>query len=928
MLHLTRMLPGYWKVRIFGQNVGLWLAVRIFNLHLALRESWSSTWIMFILTKNVSLGAFAIVALALLLVLVDYALSSAISDRIALGSLDWTSLKSQLIQVIHSGLNKFTARNGDYSTFFGTMASAMAAVLALYVGAMGVVTSTSYAAVSSALRALLLRDKVSKAFVNLLLLVFGITVILLLLSAGTAKPGLLAAAILALLVIALLAIGGQITTRAFIFFEPASLLDYLNDELFLWLPHIAAPRRFSGVPSFQVQIRHKCAKLLDVYEDLSVVCRQRYESSGKALSSVSSSAMKVYVRYCKIKQSISTKSKWFTFANHHPSWFTADSARVATAMSMPGQPLQPQESADLFWFEERLTGLLTNLVEPDFNQNRLDNLSDCLVLIGPAMLELGECLLFDEAMYLTKGLRKKYLSLIPDSPSLAQDEPRIRLFVASVECLAKAPSDLAAGLNRCLGSMDAQKFSSAVSKFLRDGKTNIGLPRDVLNILFDFRDNLKFEREVEGLELTPRWFVVSRCAIALAENIESSILGLISYCESEAIALVKDLRTRKQVLCSAQAIQGALQCCSKVSACTYEAQKALRRLKSLYHTPDWNWPELNKDDCARRLTSAWKILIKQYAEVCNELLYIGARDPAYPDYLGHGYGLVSDGCFRAIVTGEADDAEYLFKHIVPISLSGSEWLAGQIDVSEKVLPLVNLELISDAIDLSGYAILYSDLIPNNSSWLRIKRLWDKLLETPSNPNALKLLLIAAENHGTNFEMSMRARSHARFNWQRHLQADLQKLGLRHEILGHTHDESPFAKKSESCIVDAVVRSAGISPNVGTLFGAEYLLKRARSESLAVDTNLDRLIHLEKMIENNIKDKRDRLIRQRLERSLRRLTLRIRRETVALSRSRHASRYSRRQKESTLRRLKSFRKRILWRLSTHEQTKKSTFWDFL
>lgn len=877
--HLYRMMPGYWRIKRLWQNIGLWLATVAFNLQLGYRDTSSSLSIIFVLTRTVLVGGSIVVALALGLVSIDFLLRTYGTGVSAPFNI---SVLSSPLETLLRFLKDSASNKTDFCTFFGTIAGAAATLLALYIGAIGVVASTSYSEVSSALRELLLRDKVSNAFVRLLLLTFGMSVILLLFSAGTFKPGFVSACVLALVVIFLIAIGGRIATRAFIFFEPSTLLDQLNEELAIWIPHVALPGRFAEVPSFQIQIRNRCERLLGVYEDLSTVCLKRYKGSNEAPSVVAENVLYLYVRYCRLKQTIPTKSKWFTFAKRHSSWFTADSARVSGAVAQQGYPMFPEDEADLHWVERRLTELLSKLVDPDFESNRLDNLSKPLALLGSAMLALGESLLQEEAMQLSQSMKRKYLNLIPSASGSADaEEPRLRLFVGSIECIAKAPSDLAAGINRFLSSLTADGFTRTTMNYLRliGALRPASLPRTVLDTVFLFRENLDFERETEGRELTPNWFVVSRCGVALAGCIVESILPLIDYCESEALLLVRELRSKKQSVCAAQAIQGGILCCIKVEASVKEAEAALLRLKSIYRTPDWDWPQFNQGDCMLRLTSARKTLLREYAEICCEIMLMSKRDTSYPDYFGHGYCLVADACFEAIRARQLEEVEHLFRHLVAMGLSAGHWIPGQTNLTDpRITSLINYEIISDLIDLSGHAMTYSELDPNNFAWSIVKAQWEHILNTqPNSADIVKLLLAAAEDRLTGLEMSFRARAQSRSRWELYLQSDLQRLGLTQGILGFTFDESPFARRSESCVIDALLRSAGIAPNVGCLFGAQYLLKRKESTSALLSSlNLSETLHLQKFIERNIAEKEAQSRLFLTEKRLRSLNVRIRR----------------------------------------------------
>ena len=196
--------------------------------------------------------------------------------------------------------------------------------------------------------------------------------------------------------------------------------------------------------------------------------------------------MSLYLRYGQTKKSISTDSEWFNLAYRHPSWFTADIARISIAT--PGYPLLPERKPDLYWVESKICTMLTNLIEPDLINNRLENLSRSLMSVGQIMLNLGEAFLSDEAFYFHKKLREKFFTLIPTCEKLGQIDENTRTLTAVIECSSNGLGNYIAGLNRFTSALTIEQFETRILKYFHQTKLkpsiDISLPRPVLDTIF------------------------------------------------------------------------------------------------------------------------------------------------------------------------------------------------------------------------------------------------------------------------------------------------------------------------------------------------------------------------------------------------------------------------------------------------------------
>ena len=141
-------------------------------------------------------------------------------------------------------------------------------------------------------------------------------------------------------------------------------------------------------------------------------------------------------------------------------------------------------------------------------------------------------------------------------------------------------------------------------------------------------------------------------------------------------------------------------------------------------------------------------MIKFFAAVSFPLLNIKRDDTVYPDLGGQGYTLIANSCFEAITTNNIENFEDLFTYMLAVGLCAQGgWLNTQIEVEadEQQEVLLNYEIISDILELSGFAIAYSELNNNASLRTAVEGRWNSILSTQTNSaHIIKYLLAMGE----------------------------------------------------------------------------------------------------------------------------------------------------------------------------------------
>src|SRR5207247_7264181 len=109
------------------------------------------------------------------------------------------------------------------------------------------------------------------------------------------------------------------------------------------------------------------------------------------------------------------------------------------------------------------------------------------------------------------------------------------------------------------------------------------------------------------------------------------------------------------------------------------------------------------------------------------------RDPDVPDYLGEAVHRVGEAAFEAL----AENQDELFAQLFP------SYFIGVLVIVDRIKPQVTgwqpqiastalTEPVIDAMDLSGYALIFSELHGNPALWEPTQAAWRRSLQDPGS----------------------------------------------------------------------------------------------------------------------------------------------------------------------------------------------------
>jgi hypothetical protein len=252
----------------------------------------------------------------------------------------------------------FPIKPDVYANLLSTVAQISGVFLGLYFTAMSVVASTIYARVPGDVRSVLMQEKVGTVYIRLVALLGAAATLLLAMTAGGVQPHVLHLALIALLSVVAIFSFLVLGTRAFYFFDPTSLADYVVRDLFEAI-RLATPAGIEwDKASFQAHYQSLAERALETYRNLVSLALAEAHLGGRAAATLIARLFGVLSMYATEKLKIPGDSRWFKYEFRHREWFTTDYTQIATALQT-GTALQPESVPDPMWVEK-----LTEQIEP------------------------------------------------------------------------------------------------------------------------------------------------------------------------------------------------------------------------------------------------------------------------------------------------------------------------------------------------------------------------------------------------------------------------------------------------------------------------------------------------------------------------------------------------------------------------------------
>ncbi|MFA5034963.1 MAG: hypothetical protein WC500_04200 [Candidatus Margulisiibacteriota bacterium] len=739
----------------------------------------------------------------------------------------------EIIVTISNSQKYLIGHPQTFETLLSVVATITGTFIGLYFTAISVVISSVYAKVPHDVRDILLQEKGGNLYIRSLSSIAAISLMLLGYIMLGGRPGIICALFIVVLscysVLCFVILG----VRAFYFFDPTEL----SNNVFYELNKSIRSATISGFGwkdvSFQAHYQKRASQAISTIDNLIKLCSAEQNLKALPLSTVLQNAVFFLRSYIRAKRRIPSDSRWYVLQPHHKNWFFSDSTALEIAIQTQTS-IQPEMAPNLYWVEDEVVKMIIDGIRTLIQQNNIGNAYPVLLTTNSYLEELGTNLetkmggkYLNDLGFL---LMEHFSASSPDNTQAYKDYE-----LALLDSYGLAVISLALGVFSFIRDIDISKFIQRIESINMLDEEDI-YKKDVLPSVLPraefIKKRLVFEKRVEGELISPQWYVDQLIIIRYAESIGDSIEGIIVSIDKCFVVYARQLLDQKHLVLAASHSHRGLELCHKTRAHVQQLVELMNAFRSKVINKGLSFPEVDQEKIYSRIKSLHGSLVELIAK-CLKGLSIVKLDDNVPDYFGQAYSTVCQECFDVLITKDAAAFLGLFPDLFAGSLSAHDKLMSDTkEMPQESKLAITFEPLKDIMELSGYALVFSELYDTPAIWAKCKEIWDNYLN--SNPKAKEVLgYMIALYQLRRSAFAAAPRDYLRMNWQMRLNGKLREMNLIDDFLS---TRLPFdtdnTVKHKSSLIRAICRGR-YEPHESSaeIFILVYLLKRPESSGI-------------------------------------------------------------------------------------------------
>ena len=747
----------FWKTRAFFARLGFLSHRRLFGIRAHIRDSRTETATLLTLTRLTIVQ----VVIAILVGIV--------------------------MQYIDPYFDDFYKRHGlkiapdIYGTLLGTITFTGAVLIGLYYSATTAIGGAIYARLPNNIRDLLARERVGNVYIRQLafLTYFGV-VLLAFQAAGFAPiniaiPFFMLTSGIAIMAFVLLG------ARAFNLFDPTSL----SYELFEQLKRNYLQMTPSGYrwldPAFQNHAHKISRSALDTLATLADITATETHLSGQPFLSLTEQLLSFLISYEPEKKRIPTASHWYAQRFSHPDWYQTGDTETSLAYQTTSG-LTPKTIGNPRWIEDEIIPIAHNFIGVAFRQRKYESITSLLRYFDGYLRALVKEHEVKSAFVVLDNLTSTCSEIFFQAAQ--QDQPESLERIGIVDALATMPT------NMFLAYLEAQQLTNRTSilavtnRITWKSRSRIyvsGMPLHLLTRLEWLQPKIKFEIDSEGRQVSPSWYVGELILQQLSENTKVATNAFVLEVQTTYDRWITAAANAKLIWIGAAIFARELEYWSKVKFHHARIQNYWADLGSEKRIEGLPWPTVDFEQLDRSRTQRERKLVQLMA-THSTTLSLTKRPDDYPDFAGQFLHTAGEALFSAMSENDPDTINLLFPDFFRSSLLQFNRIlarTSELDWRSDVAVKVAVAPVLDLIDLTGYAILFSELYSNATISHSIVNLWSDYLNTTDRAVPMsKASFLASAISLTDSAFELAHRSLIRTSWRQQVSQRLRQLERR------------------------------------------------------------------------------------------------------------------------------------------------------
>ncbi len=668
----------------------------------------------------------------------------------------------------------------NYDNFLIAAASITGIFLSLYFTGLNTVISGLYSKSPKSVFLLVIQEQISHFSVRFL--VFFTLICLELLFVGIVFDNRLVSSISVVAILGCFSIlfFVRLGWSVFNFLDTSPLVDQAKSEIIKWASYSSKLGFEFQSPSFQEHYRKQAESALMGFQgiiDLSKSEKHLISTLGETFSQIQN----IYVRYLWIKRSIPTKSRWFLYSPKFQDWYTASEHMVRIA-NMTQTDLQPQIEPNQGWLEEKLENLEIDVFLYTIEQNQWETAQVILARIFDQFTVAGSVGEIERAFIFLNKYKEVVDKLLSDpisAPSKWNGDD-IRTKLSALQVLVTLLTTLAAGLFNFLEKFDPNDLKRNISSqnwSKSNAPYSFDLPFRLLKRMEDIHNGLNFEISVEERVISPSWYITElvfqEFSFYLKEVSNKILLDGVDFVEK----IIKSYEDEKRFVEVSIVASSALELEAKsrhLLSVVKGIDEELSKERSIENLPwaEWNWEEYK----AKLTSFRERIVVAQVSRLGS--LFTWKKPSDFPDYFGKGVVLAGEECLKGLRKNNAEYFATLFpKYFGGILLTVEKIRVNNQNLRPEQFLLLLAEPIMDLLDVSGYALIYSEYHQNKELWGPCKVAWEDLVKKHGKEYLERL---AALIRNKKYSFGITNRDFSRSQWEIEFNESMRLLPRKHE----------------------------------------------------------------------------------------------------------------------------------------------------
>lgn len=668
-------------------------------------------------------------------------------------------------------LGRSVPADSDYVTFLAAISSIGAVFIGLYFAAIATVGSAMYARVPSNIRDLLAQDRFGIVYMGFLSFLTYLCLVLICLRLSSFERIYVAPPLITFAagvgVFAFVKLG----QRVFHLFDPAEFSSPIFEQLEHWMIAVTVAKLRWGDESFQHHAYKQAERTVRVLETLRDLLLKEEHLSGTPLREVSVRTTRFLMLYRGKKTHIPTASRWYPQINRHREWYRTDDMRLSIATET-GTTIEPHTEGNRDWLEERLVPILLDCLSVNVRNSQWENAFAALECIERYATTLAEHGRADSAFAVFQQACSRTTDAMRHVSDGSQAETVHKVGVA--ERLATIPIAVSLAVRRRYASFRRQDIISSIDGIdWPNPKTyyQAGFEDYVLSQIEYLAPRLAFERAVEGKEASPTWYLAELAMQPEAKQLAESI-AVLTHKFPDAYAELRESFSKARLRwMTAATLSRQWEYWHKVSEQTSVWETAWAEISDSRKLKELPWATFDPESTRATLAATKTTLLKAMSRLQTRLGVL-ERPATYPDYAGQFLHFSGEAILEALIDEDVDLLQDIFARYFVGCLTqftklqpegGPAWLVAQ-----------NMRIASaavlDLMDVSGYALLLSELYGNGALWTIVRSTWDRYLTETGKIEAIVALVGFVESGATG-----NPRDILRIRWQQRIEGALAQV---------------------------------------------------------------------------------------------------------------------------------------------------------